>query len=255
MLTTVMSSCAQREAARALTIPQLREVGLDPMVFLSPCSPAGPEQNRANALAALSWAQRQGGPVLFVEDDIDLAPDFAWHVRVAAELDALTYLYLNDTPGRLRAHHGQAVADAILAGHPLPRGAYAVQRRAALFGTQAVVLPEWLVPDLVERLGATNAKEPFDGELFLWARAHKHKPVYVMLPHPVQHRQDRTGREPTDRVMRSASFPLARVPAGDPVVVSHNSAAADLEAWREARAFAMAARMERFANRKRRPGL
>jgi hypothetical protein len=190
-------------------LPQLARHGVTPEVFLSPCNPAGPTHNREVAYRALSWAASFARPVLFVEDDIDVGPDFAWHVDVAVGLDALTYLYLNDTVSRLRAHHGRELAERITNRARIERGAYAVRERAALFGTQCVVIPARLVPVMIERLSSDEAargEHPTDGVLHVWARRHPHEGVYVMLPHPVQHRQVRTGRSPLHRTLRSMSF-------------------------------------------------
>jgi hypothetical protein len=209
---TVMISCAVRTAARAVTVPQLEAAGFTPRVFLSPCEPAGPEGNREVAHRALSWSAAQGGDTLFVEDDIDLAPDFAWCVNLARQAGDLAYLYLNDAPGRLIQHHGRALARDILNGAPIRRGAHLVQRRSALFGTQCVFIPARLVPVMVDALEAPHSPmgrgEPFDGRLHLWARRTPAEAVRVILPHPVQHRKDRTGRDDTAREMRSYSYGL-----------------------------------------------
>ncbi len=218
-ITTVMISCEQRATARALTIPQLERAGYPPQVFISPCNPAGPDENARIAGVALAWAADRGQPVLFTEDDIDLAPDFGWHAQRAAREDALTYLYLNDSPRRLQAHLGRATARAILTRAPMPRGPYRIGTIAALFGTQAVLIPARLLPDIAALAAATNThRMPFDGRLHTWARATPSERVLVMLPHPVQHRQDRTGREPSDRIMRSLSHGIrttADVPEGE----------------------------------------
>lgn len=242
-LVTVMISCVQREVARALTIPQLEAAGYPPRVFLSPCDPAGPASNVIVSLEALTWAAEQDASVLFVEDDIDLASDFGWHVQVARSLDAVTYLYLNDTETRLGMHVGGSVARDIAWARPIARGAYAIQKRAALFGTQCVVIPRRLAWEMVEVVRDPNppkAPSPWDGRLHSWARRNPSEPVYVMLPNPVQHRADRTGRSPARSVMRSMSFGMPWVEARDPVVQRHRSSKANkalerqanLRAWR-----------------------
>jgi len=207
-----MASCAVRESARAVTLPQLRNAGLDVSVFYSPCNPAGPEQNRAFALEAISFAEKMGKPTLYVEDDIDLDfSSFAWAVSLAVRLDAVTYLYLNDSPARLREHFGRGVAAKIEQRESLLRGAYAIRERAALFGTQCVLIPARLLPTMTRILlddDVRNRRSPWDGRLHSWLRANREEPVYSILPHPVQHRQDRTGRSSATRVMKSMSFGL-----------------------------------------------
>lgn len=213
MITTVIS-CVQRADNRRATLAQLEAFGLAPVVVESPCAPAGPHGNAAAALRAGEVALATPGAWLFCEDDIDLAPDFSWHLQEALELDAVTYLYLNDSPTRLRLHHGRPLANAILQQRAIERGAYRVLQRAALFGTQCVLIPERLKAKMVELLRAEHRSErgdPFDGRLHTWLRSVPDEDVFVMLPHPVQHRQDRTGREWTERVMRSLSFGIPYV--------------------------------------------
>jgi hypothetical protein len=218
-VTCVMASCRVREVARSRTIPQLRTAGLEPVVFLSPCDPAGPEQNRAVALEAMRHAATVGAPALYVEDDIDVDPLlFRWSVDLAARLDAVTYLYLNDSPARLREHFGREVAATVENRGVLVRGAYAVRERAALFGTQCVLIPVRLLGAMVgilEESGTRAKRMPWDGRLHTWLRANRNEPVFVTLPHPVQHRQDRTGRTASTRVIRSFSYGQPWVDAVD----------------------------------------
>lgn len=209
-----MGSCRVRELARARTIPQLRAAGLDPIVFLSPCDPAGPEQNRLVALDAMRHAATIGLPTLYVEDDIDVdAILFPWALQLAARLDAVTYLYLNDQPTRLRLHFGNDVTRTITEGGLLTRGAYAIRTRAALFGTQAVMIPSRLLGTMVDILEDTTSsrswRQPWDGRLHIWLRKNLQERVFSILPHPVQHRQDRTGRHETRTVMRSLSYGMS----------------------------------------------
>jgi hypothetical protein len=209
-VTCVMGSCRVRETARARTIPQLRAAGLDPLIFLSPCDPAGPEQNRAVAHAAITHATALNQPTLYVEDDIDLDPLlFRWALDLAVRVDAVTYLYLNDTPARLREHFGREIERSITNEETIVRGAYAIRERAALFGTQAVVIPARLLPtmsSILEPDAGARRRMPWDGRLHTWLREHRDERTFSILPHPVQHRQDRTGREPSTRVMKSMSF-------------------------------------------------
>ena len=137
-----------------------------------------------------------GLPTLYVEDDIDVdAILFPWAINLAERLDAVTYLYLNDAPARLRLHFGNEVTQTITERGMLTRGAYAIRTRAALFGTQAVLIPARLLPTMVELLEDTSGRswrQPWDGRLHIWLRKHLQERVFSILPHPVQHRQDRT---------------------------------------------------------------
>lgn len=215
-LRTVMISCHQRQPARDVTLPQFHQIGITPKVFLDhACDPSSVGTTGRVATPALEWAAQKPGPVLFIEDDIDLAPDFRWHLEQAIALDAVTYLYLNDSAKRLREHHGDELAARILSGGPIPRGAYALVEPRATYGTQCVLIPERLVGKAVEL--ATEAKHlarAFDSRLQLWLMQQHQQPrggerAWVMLPHPVQHRQDRTGRHgPLPRPRESLSYGL-----------------------------------------------
>lgn len=246
-----MASCRVRELARARTIPQLRAAGLDPIVFLSPCNPAGPEQNRIVALEAMRHANTLGLPTLYVEDDIDVDQMlFPWALRLAERLDAVTYLYLNDEHARLQAHFGPIVTRAIMKREMITRGAYAIRQRAALFGTQCVMIPARLLPTMVDVLidnEERREREPWDGRLHTWLRRHQEERVFSILPHPVQHRQDRTGRPETSRVMRSLSYGLSWTDAVDMEFIDE---------WHEHRKYAAVSRTKEsivaaFVNRRK----
>src|SRR5690606_41444976 len=99
-----MVSCAQRESARALTIPQLEKAGVAVTVLLDDCAPPvqTPPGNGPIGLKAVRHAMAMGWEhVLIVEDDIDLAPDFPMFLTAALDVGAVTYFYLNDSPMRL----------------------------------------------------------------------------------------------------------------------------------------------------------
>ena len=194
-----MISCAQREVARSLTIPQFQAQGIEPKVFLSPCTPAGPRQNNIVSLEALEYALDDD--CLFIEDDIDIAPDFAGRL---AEAENVTYFYLNDNPDRLFRTYPSEQAQAILKGEPLSPGIYKVLSTSFLFGSQCVYLPKDFLP-LVRNMLLRHREQPMDGALVKTFRKYR-TPVYVCLPHPVQHRHDRTGRSADNKVKRSMSF-------------------------------------------------
>lgn len=213
-----MGSCKIRTLSRSVTIPQFEALGIKPKVFLSPCSPAGPEQNRAVALQAIRYAAKRKKTTLYIEDDINIDPIlFPWALDLATSLDAVTYLYLNDTPARMRQHYGRQIAKVVEQQSTIVRGAYAIRKPAALFGTQAVLIPARLMPEMIEILennAGSRTRMPWDGRLHTWVRANRHERVYSILPHPVQHRQDRTGRPEANHVMRSMSYGIPWVDAG-----------------------------------------
>jgi hypothetical protein len=201
-------SCAQRETARAQTIPQLEAAGLEVTVFLDACDPVGKGGNGGVGLRAIQHARTLGGPVLLVEDDIDLAPDFPYFLDAALPLGALTYFYLHDRPDRMKLHYGSELTDHILAGKPMPRNLVKVKAPVMLFGTQCVLIP----PQLLSFIEAQLVTHPtaFDGNVQR-AVDKTSWPVLVALPHPVQHRHDRTARAEDGKVKRSMSYDLPRL--------------------------------------------
>jgi len=206
-----MVSCAQRESARALTIPQLEKAGVAVTVLLDDCTPPvqTPPGNGPIGLKAIRHAIAMGWEhVLIVEDDIDLAPDFPMFVEAALKTNAAVYLYLNDRESRMRDILGTELTRSILAKEPQPRRLVRARRYAGLFGAQAVLLPAAILPT-VERWQAAKG-DSFDANI-LRALVHKQFPTLVAIPHPVQHRHDRTARTPDERLKKSHSFNLARI--------------------------------------------
>jgi hypothetical protein len=206
-----MISCQVREAARRLTCPQLATAGLDPVVFTSPCDPAGPEQNAEVSRRALQWAERRGCDLLFVEDDIDVDQErFAEALTASRRLDHVTYLYLNDFPEKMAHQYGAALKSKILEGLPIEKTLHRVRHYRALYGTQCVYIPQRHVPVLLRKLQPDYyaPHHPFDGRLFKAVSKYS-IPTYIAVPHPVQHRQDRTGRTPLaqQRISRSYGLP------------------------------------------------
>lgn len=206
-LVVTMVSCVQRASNRRRTLAQFDALGLPVRVIESACNPAGDASMTLAADEAGRVALSEPGAWLFIEDDIDLAPDFAWHLDRALELDSITYLYFNDSHTRMRMQLGKSLADRIMNQEPIQRGPVELLQRAALFGTQCVLIPERLKAKAHEVMTRPQKNaEPPDSRLHTWLRADRTERVFTMLPHPVQHRQDRTGREWTPRVMRSLSY-------------------------------------------------
>lgn len=211
LVDAVMISCRQREEARRLTIPQLERAGVRVTVLLDDCTPPvqTPPGNGPIGLRAVRHAIAQGwSHVLIVEDDIDLAPDFPMFVEAALKTNAAAYLYLNDRESRMRDILGTELTRSILAREAQQRQLVRARRYAGLFGAQAVLLPAAILPT-VERWQAAKG-DSFDGNI-LRALLHKQFPTLVAVPHPVQHRHDRTARAPDDRLKKSQSFNLARI--------------------------------------------
>ena len=196
-----MISCVQREEARSLTIPQLERFGLRPHLFLSPCDPAGPEQNNLVSREAVRTALEHDDDLLFTEDDIDFSPAFPDRL---AEATGVTYFYLNDRPERLFTTYGYEIAPKILHKEEITPGLYEAKSYKHLFGAQCVFLPKRILKHVLNFLIA-HPMQPFDGSLSLLLKKRK-EPVTIALPHPVQHRHDRTARVPDDRIKRSMSY-------------------------------------------------
>lgn len=214
LVDAVMVSCQQRSAARRLTIPQLEAAGVRVTVMLDECVPPvrTPPGNGPIGLKAVRHAIAAGWErVLIVEDDIDLAPDFPMFLSAAIEAGAATYFYLNDRRDRLVDILGPELAASVMRGEALPRQLVRARRYAGLFGAQCVLLPREIL-HAVERWQAARG-DSFDGNI-LRALTHKQFPTLVAVPHPVQHRHDRTARTDDTRLKKSFSFALPRVGEG-----------------------------------------
>lgn len=177
--------------------------------MLDPCDPIGRGGNNHISLEAIQYARTLDTPVLIVEDDIDLAPDFTLFLNAALDQgDVVTYFYLNDKVDRLNLLLGGDAARSILAGEPQHRRLARARHYRGLFGTQCVLLPQAVLPTIEDRLRVhgdaldMNTVRALQG--IGW-------PAFIALPHPVQHRHDRTARTPDARVKRSMSFDLPRI--------------------------------------------
>jgi len=200
-----MSSCEVREEDRARTLASLQRFGIHPRVFLSPCNPAGARLNRENGLRALTWTQ--GNDALFLEDDIDLAPDFADFLDLARDFDHLTWLYINDNPANAIGLYGAWLWREIENRKPIPPCLVKPGSYNGLWGAQCVYIPERHVA------GILAFDEPFAGafdDLVKTYAEHAKIPVRIALPSPVQHRHSRVGRAADDHPKRSLTFDLER---------------------------------------------
>lgn len=206
-----MISCQQRRAARDATVPQFEAVGVNVRVFLDACDPIGPEDNGPVALQAIRHAINRGGHALLVEDDIDLANDFPQALEAAtaaADAGAIVYLFLIDRWDRMLLHYGRELTEEILMGRAIQRRVISPVSPKMLYGTQCVLLPEVFLPIFEAQL--VSRPEPADRALQRTITNHSW-PVRVVLPHPVQHRQDRTQRPTDDRTKLSQSYWLPRL--------------------------------------------
>lgn len=217
-VTPVLISCQQRHTARSLTLPQLHAAGVFPRVFLDECTPRTDRKqlfpndlgNKWIGMQAIEWAIPLGRPVLLLEDDIDLAPDFNQGLDAALATGEVTYLYTNETPERLVDLYGPEHATRLLDGTPTPLQATPARTLTGLFGTQAVLIPHHAA--LLTRRYFHKTRKAIDAVLWHTLEGER-LPARVITPNVVQHRHDRTAREPEAYEKRSLSY---HCPRGSP---------------------------------------
>ncbi len=190
-LSVVMPSVPERESERALTLAQLAAVGISPRVLLpslseSPC----PATHGRMAWRLLRAALREHSdwPVLFVEDDVDFAPDLAEALgllifgQALTPIDVPVTLYL---PGR--RFYPSAVRRRLSSGEWGRSGAlevYPVVNLAHWYGSQALFLPASLASALIAE---PPPPEGFDGILRGYLLANR-IPLLCIVPNLAQHR-------------------------------------------------------------------
>lgn len=216
-ITPVLISCHARHEARNTTLPQFHALGIHPRVFLDDCRHdpnrrglhEGEIGNKWVAERALTWAVEFGKPVLFLEDDVDPAPDFLTGLDAALAAGGTTYLYLNESEDRMRTIYGDALAERLLAGIPTPVTATPALTYSGLFGAQAVLMPNHHAKLVLETI--PKVRKAVDAALQS-ALTRYRLPAFVVTPNVVRHRHDRTCREPEEYAKRSISVDCPRVP-------------------------------------------
>lgn len=195
-------TCIERGAELSETLCQLSEVGLSPdQTLSSPCA-GSIEDNRykayhlANRAYALDWG------LLFLEDDIDVAPTFSEFLRRAVAHNRLTTfsllrnsLYPQGYESRRRFMAAKDPRGYLGELVRLPDAP--VQARRGFHGSQAVYLPPEMVQALVEaredfvdddesRYPPGTVRHGFD----FWVKDNVHRfgGLYAAHPNPVQHR-------------------------------------------------------------------
>ena len=201
-----MISCVGRHKARRKTLPQLDAAHLTPHVILSPCDPPGPKQNNAAGNAALRYATGQLPEwVLFLEDDIDLAPNFRDAILECTRIDyPVIYLYLNDRADRGFRQYGHDAWHEILGDAPIPPRVVKAHNIGQLYGSQAVLM----TTDAARAALKVTAEDKYATDTsFIYAWRAARIRVGIRIPHVVQHRHDRTLRKREVRgPKRSMSF-------------------------------------------------
>lgn len=217
-LVVVMISCQQRHEARAVTIPQLNYYHLDPVVFLSPCKPAGSCGNAVVSRSAILYARKYNAPVLFFEDDVDLHRSFTAFLEESMEQDVLTYFYTHDDEEYVRLRHRKELADRVLDPKGvIEPGLYKARHGSKLLGSQAVYLPAGLVKrlrvDIAVDIGPSRGIYgcwSFDVLLDNTAISEGFWP-YIALPNPVQHRHVRVARDTQESISLKRSLTFDRL--------------------------------------------
>lgn len=186
------------------------------MVIYDECMPGRDKGNKHVGGDAVMFAAAADLPLLVVEDDINLAPDFpqALHMALAAGHDVPVYFYLNETAAehedRVSSIYGPEIGAAINDGQPLALQLVPARTHVGLFGTQCVLIPPLLAGDVLRRIDAVRVA--FDAALQTAIKT-RYPPAYVVVPNVVQHRHDRTGREMDAGLKRSLSYKLPRAPS------------------------------------------
>lgn len=175
----------------------------------------GGENNCTAGNACFQAALERGEDLLYCEDDLLLASDFPWFLQLAREAaDAVTYMYFHDGRGdkaggqKYGVDVWQAIKRAKYFMEPFhPPGLYRVQDPSNLNSGQCIHLPIGVLRRL-----PTFELETSSDAMDMWIQDRVAKagiPILVALPHPVQHRHDRTGRTPSSNPAKhSESFDL-----------------------------------------------
>jgi len=186
-------SCSQRATVRAGTEAELRAAGLEPVVYLSPCQPAGPQGHAAVSALALRDAQESGLDWLFCEDDLTLSPGFPAALQKAQASGGVTYLYLHEDERSMTIRYPDEILEQIRR-----RSAGLTPRHVRLLdaqfleSAQCVLIPAAAAAQMrveaLERLGLS-----FDMFLEAFLRETR-RSAFAMVPCPVQHLEAREGR-------------------------------------------------------------
>jgi hypothetical protein len=196
VLATVIS-LVERSETRLETVESLKAFGLEPLVIES--DPRDNARNHGNynsnllaSLEAIQAALDAKANLLFCEDDIYFSKHFGVYVNWAAEKDEIVYFYAHDKTDRLTDLYG-GLKPSIAAREQREPELRAFVRTSWLAFTQCVYIPyKYLAEFDLEAIKAYDAS--FDIWLMNWITNRK-QTAYVALPHPVQHKNVRLGKE------------------------------------------------------------
>lgn len=213
---SVMISCETRSRTRSETLRQLDKQSVPVEVFTSPECETGPS-NRENGVRALEWGierarQSKSTHVLFLEDDLDIASNFEETLLESANRKHVTYLYITDTRGRRGMHlYGDNIWYLISRTQIPIHAEYiraAPDKYGTLLGSQAILMPIKAAKLALEVMRSPPNPDFASDSAFVAAWAKHNIDARVRIPHVVQHRHDRSGREPDPlgTIKRSLSF-------------------------------------------------
>ena len=191
LTTTVVSHATIREGERNQTLPQIQD--LNPDVILTRGKPSQTLM-RTGSRDALALAVDRGHDLLFLEDDIDVAPTFGRFLHAARELDRIvTFCLLADhhlhPKVRSVAHnHHNTSPRACPPAFTRVRYLNGTDTRGWWYGTQAILVPHPDARLILERWNETPG--PFDKIIRQYANATR--PLIAACPTPVQHRSPRS---------------------------------------------------------------
>jgi len=189
------------------TLRNCKNVGLNPKIFLSK-PPAGKEQSRINQKRARDWAISQNADLLFLEDDLIFNRElFTYFLNrtLNEHRNDVVFFYSHDTSQDSHLFYDEKIIEVIK--NPSKKIDYQFYKFIGYerlhFG-QAVYIPlrvlklmsgmlrkyyrrkrELLPTDALLSLTLSFRPPGWEGEVS----------AYVTLPHPVQHRHARNGRE------------------------------------------------------------
>jgi hypothetical protein len=190
------------------TLRNCRKAGLAPRVFLSN-PPAGKEQSRINQKKARDWAMSQDADLLFLEDDL-IFNDKLFHYFLNRTMqehkDDVVFFYAHDTSSDSHLFYDNKTIELIKnPNKKIPPFFYKFPNYERLHFGQAVYIPLRVLKLMTGVLrdyvrSGSGELMPTDSLVSLTLSNRRYGWIglidaYVTLPHPVQHRHVRIGRE------------------------------------------------------------
>ena len=211
-VTATVISLVERAETRQETVQSLIDFGLDVEVIES--DPRDYAENYGNAFCnsqasakAIELALEKKTNLLVCEDDIYFSKHFGVYANWAAEKDEITYFYAHDKVDKMSYLYDRDTKNLIKANQGVAlKRLYKLWTTRFLPFTQCVYIPH----RHLEAFNLDSIREglqSFDLWLADYIRSNKVTP-FIALPHPVQHKNIRLGKENTEgqEWKRSMSF-------------------------------------------------